>query len=98
MAKLAGVTPHRFATLASREFLARMMGLGYIDGRNLVYWSNGFHKRPFSFDFRCVKGESDRYTWEMNNVDKLSDEELFAYEKPNGYKRYNQILSGQSGR
>ena len=78
LARAAGVTPRFFASSASKEFLARMMGMGYIDGVNLSYWSRGAQKRPFEFDFHCYGGENDRYTWEMMNVDKLSDKELFG--------------------
>lgn len=83
LAKAANVTPRYFASSASKEFVARMMGLGYLDGVSLWYWSKGAQKRPFEFDFNCYGGEEDRYTWEMMNVDKLSDDELFCCSKPN---------------
>lgn len=55
-----------------------MMSAGYLDGVNNTYWSNGSQKRPFEFNFNCFGGESDQYTSEMMNVDKMSDDELFC--------------------
>lgn len=69
-----------------------MMTAGYLDGVNRWYWSKGASKRPFQFDFKCFGGESDRYTWEMMNIEKLSDEELFG--KPGRRKCHYQPLCG----
>lgn len=76
-ARSAGVTPRMFATMASKEFCARMMGLRYLDGLSCVYWHRGAQNRPFNFNFHCFGGLDDRYTWEMNNIEKMSDAELF---------------------
>lgn len=55
-----------------------MMVAGYLDGVSRSYWCLGAHKRPFNFEFKCYGGEKDRYTWEMMNIEKMSDEELFG--------------------
>lgn len=55
-----------------------MMSAGYLDGIKCEYWCKGMDKRPFNFSFRCFAGESDRYSWEMMNIEKMSDEELFG--------------------
>ncbi|UGO53135.1 hypothetical protein HAZELMIKA_45 [Klebsiella phage vB_KaeD_HazelMika] len=83
LARAAGVTPRFFASSASKEFCARMMGLGYLWGENRWYGAKGAQKRPFEFDFRCYGGEKDRYTWEMMSIEKLSDEELFGKARAN---------------
>lgn len=54
-----------------------MMGLRYLDGLSCVYWHRGAQNRPFNFNFHCFGGLDDRYTWEMNNIEKMSDAELF---------------------
>ncbi|AQY55324.1 hypothetical protein HOR71_gp28 [Escherichia phage vB_EcoS_ESCO41] len=89
LAKAAGVTPRYFASSASKEFIARCMGEGYLDGVNNWYWSKGAQKRPFEFHFRCYGGENDSYTWEMMNIEKMSDNELFG--KPGCNRRDNQM-------
>lgn len=65
------------------------MSEGYLDGVNNWYWSNGAQKRPFEFHFRCYSGENDRYTCEMMNIDRMSDNELFG--KPGCNRRDNQM-------
>ena len=78
LAKAANVTTRFFASSPSKEFCARMMTMGYLSGKNGVYASTGSQNRPFEFDFNCFGGENDRYTWEMMNIEKLSDDELFS--------------------
>ncbi|AHY83204.1 YdbL [Escherichia phage e4/1c] len=78
MAKAAGVNTRYFASSASKEFLARCMTEGYIDGVNGSYWSKGSTKRPFEFSFRCLEGESDKYTNEMMTIKEMTDDQLFA--------------------
>ena len=83
LAELAEVTPRFFASSISKEFLARMMMRGYIDGVRGVYWSKGAAMRPFSFEFRSFEGIGNKYISEIMNVDKLSDDELFGRAKVN---------------
>lgn len=78
LARAAGVSTRFFASSASKEFLARMMSAGYIDGVNNWFWSKGAQMRPFQFDFKCYGGDGDRYTKEMMSIEKLSDDELFG--------------------
>ncbi|ATE86138.1 hypothetical protein Sd1_gp72 [Shigella phage Sd1] len=78
MAKAAGVTTRYFASSASKEFLARCMTAGYIDGVNGNYWSKGSTKRPFGFSFRCLNGEIDKYTNDMMTIKEMTDDQLFA--------------------
>ncbi|AAR09301.1 hypothetical protein PJM39_0070 [Salmonella phage vB_SenS_UTK0006] len=78
LAKNAGVTPRYFASSSSKEFIARMMGYGYLDGVHCVYWCKNKMKRPFNFELHSLEGDSNRYVWEMMNIEKMSDEELFS--------------------
>lgn len=66
-----------------------MMTSGYLDGVNNWYWSKGSQKRPFEFHFSCYGGEEDQYTWQMMNIEKMSDDELFG--KPDCNRRDNQM-------
>lgn len=77
IAKAANVSPRFLASSCSKEFCSRMMALGYLDGVRGEFWTKGSRSRPFQFDFNCFKGDKDRYTWEMMNVEKLSDEDIF---------------------
>ncbi|UXQ90344.1 hypothetical protein [Escherichia phage TR2] len=78
MAKAAGVDERYFASSCSKEFMARMLTAGYLDGVNGVYWSKGSGKRPFQFEFMSLEGKSSAYVNEMMNIATMSDEELFA--------------------
>jgi hypothetical protein len=89
LARAANVTPRYFASSASKEFCARMMTAGYLDGVNNWYWSKGSQKRPFEFHFNCYGGEEDKYTWQMMNIEAMSDDELFG--KPDCNRRDNQM-------
>lgn len=55
-----------------------MMGYGYLDGVHCVYWCKNNMKRPFNFELHSLEGDSNRYVWEMMNIEKMSDEELFS--------------------
>lgn len=83
LAESAEVTPRFFASSVSKEFLARMMWFGYIDGVRGEYWSKGAAKRPFNFEFRSLEGVRNKYISDIMNLDKLSDEELFGRPKTN---------------
>lgn len=78
MSKAAGVDERYFASSCSKEFVARMLTAGYLDGVNGVYWSKGSSKRPFQFEFMSLDGKSSDYVSEMMNIASMSDEELFA--------------------
>ncbi|EKL2214098.1 hypothetical protein PQ125_002632 [Salmonella enterica] len=78
LAKNAGVTPRYFASSTSKEFIARMMGAGYLDGIHCEYWCKNKLKRPFNFELHSLEGDSNRYVWEIMNIEKMSDEELFS--------------------
>lgn len=78
MAKAAGVNERYFASSCSKEFMARMLTAGYLDGVNGVYWSKGSSKRPLQFEFMSLDGKSSTYMNEMMNISAMSDEELFA--------------------
>lgn len=78
MAKAAGVDERYFASSCSKEFIARMLTAGYLDGVNGVYWSKGSSKRPFQFEFMSFDGKYSNYISEMMNIAKMSDDELFA--------------------
>lgn len=78
MAKAAGVDERYFASSCSKEFMARMLTAGYLDGVNGVYWSKGSSKRPFQFEFMSLEGRSSNYVNEIMNIEKMSDDELFA--------------------
>lgn len=78
MAKAAGVDERYFASSCSKEFMARMLTAGYLDGVNGVYWSKGSIKRPFQFEFMSLEGRSSDYVSEMMNIANMSDDELFA--------------------
>lgn len=78
MARHAGYDLRKFASAASKEFCARMATEGYLNNEGGILSSNGKRKRPISFDFVCVDGDRNRYTYEMMNLDKVSDEELFG--------------------
>ncbi|HAK2374354.1 TPA: hypothetical protein H1940_004786 [Salmonella enterica] len=78
LAKNAGVTKRYFASSVSKEFISRLMGLGYLDGVNLEYWCKSKIKRPFDFELYSLEGDENVYISEMMNVEKMSDEELFS--------------------
>lgn len=77
IAKQAGVSPREMASAISKEFIARHMTEGYLEGNNLWYSSKGSKRRPFGFSFRFFD-EGDDYTAKMKSIGEMSDEELFA--------------------
>lgn len=72
-----------------------MLMNGYLDGENLSYWSTGSKNRPFRFEFKCLKGMDDEYTFQMANIGEMSDDELFGGARHKN--RHNQINTGQGG-
>lgn len=77
LAKLAGVTTRYFASSSSKEFLARCMTSGYIDGVNNWYWAISKSRRPFGFEFRSFRGNGEDYIKEIMSINEMSDDELF---------------------
>lgn len=78
MAKNAWVTPRYFASSVSKEFISRLIGVGYLDGVNLEYWCKNKIKRPFNFELHSLEGEKNKYVYEIMNIENMSDEELFC--------------------
>lgn len=78
LASNAGVTQRYFASSVSKEFLARMMTLKYIDGVSGKYWSLGSIRRPFNFELYSLEGEKNDYVKEIMSIGSMSDEELFC--------------------
>lgn len=78
LAKNAGVTPRYLASSVSKEFISRLMGLGYLDGVRCEYWCKNRMKRPFNFELYSLEGDSNSYVYELMNIEKMSDEELFC--------------------
>lgn len=52
--------------------------LGYLSIDKGVMRAKGSQKRPYGFELRSLEGESNRYIYEMMNIEKLTDEELFG--------------------
>lgn len=83
LAKNAGVTPRFLASSVSKEFISRMMGIGYLDGIRLEYWCKNPLKRPFNFELHSLEGDKNNYISGMMNIEKISDDELFSESKFN---------------
>lgn len=77
LARAAGLTPRMFASLASKEFCARMMTAGYIDGVCGKYWSKGSSKRPFGFELYSLDGMRNDWIRDMARIWEMGDDELF---------------------
>lgn len=77
LARAAGLTPRMFASLASKEFCARMMTAGYIDGVCGKYWSKGSSKRPFGFELYSLDGMRNDWIRDMARIGGMGDDELF---------------------
>lgn len=77
LARAAGLTPRMFASLASKEFCARMMTAGYIDGVCGKYWSKGSSKRPFGFELYSLDGMRNDWIRDMARIGEMGDDELF---------------------
>ena len=83
LARAAGLTPRMFASLTSKEFCARMMTAGYIDGVCGKYWSKGSSKRPFGFELYSLDGMRNDWIRDMARIGEMGDDELFQA-KANG--------------
>lgn len=77
LARAAGLTPRMFASLTSKEFCARMMTAGYIDGVCGKYWSKGSSKRPFGFELYSLDGMRNDWIMDMDRIGEMGDDELF---------------------
>jgi hypothetical protein len=77
LARAAGLTPRMFASLASKEFCARMMTAGYIDGVCGKFWSKGSSKRPFGFELYSLDGMRNDWIRDMARIGEMGDDELF---------------------
>lgn len=77
LARASGLTPRMFASLASKEFCARMMTAGYIDGVCGKYWSKGSSKRPFGFELYSLDGMRNDWIRDMARIGGMGDDELF---------------------
>lgn len=77
LARAAGLTPRMFASLASKEFCARMMTAGYIDGVCGKYLSKGSSKRPFGFELYSLDGMRNDWIRDMARIGEMGDDELF---------------------
>ena len=86
LARAAGLTPRMFASLTSKEFCARMMTAGYIDGVCGKYWSKGSSKRPFGFELYSLDGMRNDWIRDMARIGEMGDDELF------GAKRYREDI------
>lgn len=78
LARAAGMTPRKFASSVSLEFIPRMCTLGYLELENGVARCRGAHKRPFNFELYSLEGERNKYIYDLFHLDELSDEELFC--------------------
>ena len=72
------MTPRKFASSVSLEFIPRMCTLGYLDINKGVVTCYGSHKRPFNFELYSLKGESNKYIHDLFHLEELSDDELFG--------------------
>lgn len=78
LARSAGVTPRFFASMISKEVMARWATIGYLNINDGYANSNGPDKRPVNFEFESFKGRDSRYMLEMMNIGKLNDETIFG--------------------
>lgn len=78
LARAAGVTPRFFASMISKECLARWCTLGYLDLKDGMARAKGPDKRPSGYEFETFKGRDSRYMLEMMNIGKLDDTTLFG--------------------
>lgn len=77
LARAANMTPRKFASSVSLEFIPRMATLGYLGIDKGVVTCNGSHKRPFGFELYSLEGESNKYIYDLFHLEELSDDELF---------------------
>lgn len=79
LAKQAGFTQRMFASMLSKEFCARMMGAGYLDGVEGRFWCiDGSARRPFGFEFYTFEGMQNEWIRDMARIGEMSDDELFG--------------------
>lgn len=76
MAEQTGVDIGEFALGLSREFVARSMSCGYLDGVNRVYWEKNKRNKPYLMALHATK--KDDYFNDMVKLESLSDSELFG--------------------
>lgn len=68
-----------FATAVSKEFCARMMTAGYLDGVGGKFWcKKGSVNRPFSFELYSLEGMQNEWVSDVLRIGEMSDEELFT--------------------
>lgn len=79
LAMAAGFTPRMFATAVSKEFCARMMTAGYLDGVGGKFWcKKGSVNRPFSFELYSLEGMQNEWLRDVLRIGEMSDDELFG--------------------
>lgn len=76
MAEQTGVDIGEFALGLSREFVARSMSCGYLDGVNRVYWVKNKRNKPYLMALHATK--KDDYFNDMVKLESLSDSDLFG--------------------
>lgn len=76
MAEQTGVDIVEFALGLSREFVARSMICGYLDGVNRVYWVKNKRNKPYLMALHATK--KDDYFNDMVKLESLSDSDLFG--------------------
>lgn len=76
-----------FATAVSKEFCARMMTAGYLDGVGGKFWcKKGSVNRPFSFELYSLEGMQNEWVSDVLRIGEISDEEFF------GTKRHREDI------
>lgn len=76
VADSVGVKQTDFSMGISREFVARSMTCGYLDGVRCTYWVKDKRKKPYLMSLHATKGDS--YFHDMVNLESLSDEDIFG--------------------
>lgn len=76
MAEQIGVDIGEFALGLSREFVARSMSCGYLDGVNRVYWLKNKRNKPYLMALHATR--KDEYFNDMVKLESLSDSDLFG--------------------
>lgn len=76
MADQIGVDIGEFALGLSREFVARSMCCGYLDGVNRVYWVKNKRNKPYLMALHATR--KDEYFNDMVKLESLSDSDLFG--------------------
>lgn len=76
MAEQIGVDIGEFALGLSREFVARSMSCGYLDGVNRVYWVKNKRNKPYLMALHATR--KDEYFNDMVKLESLNDSDLFG--------------------